>query len=406
MTINISHVASKLSNSLVYQNPVVRILEFGMHAYADSFLSINELGSSEPIFPLNVVMDDTSGLFHNEYLTPAFDRYNRVEYSYTSSNSKFFRSHWATFLPLVKSLGGKKGHKIIEVGSNDGYLCSLFIEEGFKAYGIDASKSMTDLANMNGVNTYNKIFNSFSAIELSDLLGKSDFLIANNVFNHSNDPLDFLFGVKQILNESGIFIIEVPYWKIQIENYRFDMVYHEHITYFTVRSLKKLIEDAGLFINDIEIVESHGGSLRVIGGKKFAENDKVNKMISDEINSGIFNIEYYLKAAHKIKAIRAKTMDKIFQINSNEEIFGIGAAAKANTLLTYYGINSTIISAVTDSSPYKIGKYTPLTRIPIVPDSNLAKSKNCWAMILSWNIGNDLRNTLSKINPKIKYIEL
>jgi len=103
MTINISHVASKLSNSLVYQNPVVRILEFGMHAYADSFLSINELGFSEPIFPLNVVMDDTSGLFHNEYLTPAFDRYNRVEYSYTSSNSKFFRSHWATFLPLVKS---------------------------------------------------------------------------------------------------------------------------------------------------------------------------------------------------------------------------------------------------------------------------------------------------------------
>jgi SAM-dependent methyltransferase len=377
-----------------------------MHAYADSFLSPNDLASSEPIFPLNVVLDPASGLLHNEYLTPAIERYNKVDYSYTSSSSSFFRNHWASFIPLIKSLGGKVGDCLVEVGSNDGYLCSLFLNAGYRVSGIDISESMVKQAIVNGVSTYNKLFGLKTSIELMDSIGNCDFLIANNVFNHANDPLDFLLGIKQLLKQTGLFIIEVPYWKTQIESNRFDMVYHEHITYFTVFSIKKLVQEAGMYIKDIQVVNSHGGSLRIIGSKAKSENSIVEKMIKVEEESGIFTVEYYSATMKRIKDIRAKTMNKVYEIGDGQKIYGIGAAAKANTLLTYFGLNSTLISAVTDSSPLKIGKYTPLTRIPIVPDSYLADDPTCWAIILSWNLSSDLRKSLSSINPNLRYIEI
>lgn len=396
----------KIEKSLVFGNSTEKVLDLGMHAFADSFLSSSDLQNSEPIFPLSVVLDPVSGLLHNEYLTPALERYNKVDYSYTSSSSKFFRNHWASFVPLIKLLGGKENDAILEVGSNDGYLCSLLSKAGYKVNGVDVSESMSNHATTNGIHTYNILFNSHTSLELANLIGENDFVIANNVFNHANDPLDFLLGVKYALKDSGLFIIEVPYWKTQIENNRFDMVYHEHITYFTVFALKKLCDVAGLFIIDIQLVNSHGGSLRVIGSKVKTESQVVEKMIKNEQESGILTSEYYLGVSKKINHIRAKTMRTIYEIKNDEKIFGIGAAAKANTLLTYFGMNSTIISAVTDSSPLKIGKFTPLTRIPIVPDSFLANESKCWAIILSWNLGKDLRESIHKINSNVRYIEI
>ena len=398
--------AVKLEKSLVFNNSTVKVLDLGMHAFADSFLSPKDLVSSEPIYPLSVVLDPISGLLHNEYLTPAVERYNKVDYSYTSSSSNFFRNHWASFVPLINSLGGKVGDSVVEVGSNDGYLCSLLMNSGYNVNGVDISENMVKQAITNGIPTHNKLFGSKSSLELIDSIGNSDYIIANNVFNHANDPLDFLHGIKQLLKEKGLFIIEVPYWKTQIENNRFDMVYHEHVTYFTVSSVKKIVEESGMFIKDIQLVNSHGGSLRIIGSKSKSENSIIEKMIKDEDESGIFTAEYYLAARKRINYIRAKTMNKIYEIGDNQKIYGIGAAAKANTLLTYFGLNSTLISAVTDSSPFKIGKYTPLTRIPIVPDQHLANDPECWAIILSWNLGNDLRKSLNKINPNLRYIEI
>jgi len=396
----------KLEQSLVFNNPVEKVISLGMHAFADSFLSNRELASSEPIYPLSVVLDPISGLLHNEYLTPAIERYNKVDYSYTSSSSKFFREHWTSFVPLIKSLGGRPGDSIVEVGSNDGFLCSLLGEAGYKVNGVDVAESMVKQAIAKGVPTHQKLFSLNTSFELIDLIGNCDFLIANNVFNHANNPLDFLLGVKSILKEAGQFVIEVPYWKTQIENNRFDMIYHEHVSYFTVLGMNNIVEAAGMYIADIQLVNSHGGSLRIIGSKTKTKSSRVEEMINNEMISGIFNSEYYISATNQINLVRARTMNKIYDIGGDQKIFGIGAAAKANTLLTYFGLNSTIITAITDSSPFKIGKYTPLTRIPIVPDDVLSSHPSAWAIILSWNLGADLRNLLNSINPNLRYIEI
>ena len=396
----------KLEKSLVFNNPAEKVISLGMHAFADSFLSNQELTFSEPIYPLSVVLDPISGLLHNEYLTPAIERYNKVDYSYTSSSSKFFREHWTSFVPLIKYLGGKPGDSIVEVGSNDGFLCSLLAEAGYSVNGVDVAESMVKQAVAKGIPTHQKLFSLNTSFELIDLIGSCDFLIANNVFNHANDPLDFLLGVKSILKESGQFVIEVPYWKTQIENNRFDMIYHEHVSYFTVLGMNNLVEAAGMYIADIQIVNSHGGSLRIIGSKTNSKSSTVEEMINNEKISGIFNSEYYISATKRINLVRARTMNKIYDIGGDQKIFGIGAAAKANTLLTYFGLNSTNITAITDSSPFKIGKYTPLTRIPIVPDEVLSSHSSAWAIILSWNLGADLRKLLNSINPNLRYIEI
>ena len=403
---DLSNSSFKLENSLVFNNPVKKVLEFGMHAYADTFLSINDLRFSESIFPLNVVLDMKSGMIHNEYVTKADDRYNSVDYSYTSSNSKSAVTHWESYIPLLKKLGAQNGDSIIEIGSNDGFLCSLLIEAGYKVNAVDAAESMSSLTISKGIPTHQKIFNASTALEIKDVIGPVDYLVANNVFNHANDPLNFLVGIKSILNNDGSFVLEVPYWFSQIKNNRFDMIYHEHISYFTVFSLKNLFDIAGVFINDIEFIDTHGGSLRVIGGLKEVTNPLIEELIQNEISNNLFTEHYYETAAQKIRSIKFEFMSNVFENYSNRKIFGVGAAAKANTFLTYFGLNSTIVTAVTDASPLKIGKFTPLTRIPIIGDEALSEFDNPVAILLSWNLKESVKKSLFKINSKIEYLDI
>ena len=399
-------VSKKLDTSLVFSNPVNEILHLGMHAFADTFLTKLDLNKSEQIFPLNVVLDKKSGLIHNQFVTSAEDRYNLVEYSYTSSNSNSAMEHWKTFVPLLVNFGGKAGDKVIEVGSNDGYLCSLLSEEGYIVNAVDAAESMCKLSAARGITSHHKIFGLEASEEIKQFTGEVKFLIANNVFNHANNPLDFLAGVRNILSSEGFFVFEVPYWYNQIENNRFDMIYHEHLSYFTVFSLRNLFELVDLHIQSVQVVDTHGGSLRVVGGKKKALNQTVEKMISDEIRSGIFTEDYYERAGKRIKKIKFDLMAKIYTNFSDKEIFGIGAAAKANTFLTYLGLDSTILRGITDSSPHKIGKYTPLTRIPIVEDQALSEYEEPVAIVLSWNMESRIKKSLSEINPKIRYLNV
>ena len=396
----------QLQRSLVFNNPVERILEFGMHAFADTFLSAKDLNSSEFIFPLNVVLDTKSGMIHNEYVTHAENRYNYVDYSYTSSNSESAISHWKSFIPLFDKIGAKKGDSIIEIGSNDGFLCSLLIKAGYKVNAVDAAESMYNFSISKGIPTHRKIFDSKSALEIKEIVGTVDYLIANNVFNHANDPLDFLIGVKLILKESGSFIFEVPYWYSQIRNNRFDMIYHEHLSYFTVYSLKNIFDIAGLYINDIEFIDTHGGSLRIIGGLKKIINPIVEELIFKETSNNLFKEHYYEAVSQNIKKTKFEFMKNIYENYSQRDIFGIGAAAKANTFLTYFGLNSTIVTAVTDSSPHKIGKFTPLTRIPIVKDEILSEYSDPVAIVLSWNMKEQIKKSLFKINSKIEYLDI
>jgi SAM-dependent methyltransferase len=399
---------SQLVDSCVITgSPVVKILDFGQHAYADTFIRADQLDLSEPVFPLQVYLNSESGSIQLGYVSSAEDRYNLYSYSYTSSNSQTARNHWDEYATTVKRRGRASG-LVVEIGSNDGYLIGQFKDS--KAVGVDSSTEMCKLAETRGVETVNALYNSTTADELKRKHGGAGVIMANNVFNHANDPVAFARAVADLLADDGEFVFEVPYWLSMIESGRFtDMVYHEHPTYFTVKMAWNLLKAAGLEITDFDVVDYHGGSLRVFARQDTGANMPitVEDAIARETQIGLFNEYFYQQLQHRFERLKIEWLAKFYKlINEDPEavVIGVGAAAKANTWLKWHGLDSTVIHCITDASSHKQGKYTPLTRIPVTDDEEFAQHERPYALILSWNIGEGLRRAILNINPNTRFI--
>jgi len=404
MNNSITH-SQLIDRCMLTSAPVEKILDFGQHAFADTFVGADQLNLSEPVFPLHVYMNADSGSIQLGYTSSAEDRYNLYSYSYTSSNSKTARDHWNEYADTVKQRC-PTGFAV-EIGSNDGYLISQF---GDNAVGVDSSADMCQVALDRGVNTVNALFNKDVAATLLDNNGPAQVVMANNVFNHANDPVAFARSVQLLLADDGLFVFEVPYWASMIQSGRFvDMVYHEHPSYFTVKSVWNLLKTAGLEIVDFDVVNYHGGSLRV-----FARRDtgatmpvQVAQAINLETEMGLFSQEFYTQLQTQFVQARDRWLANFYAIRTAEPdavFIGVGAAAKANTWLTWHGLDATHLHCVTDSSEFKQGKFTPLTRIPILADEEFARHKKPYALILSWNIGEGLRKAILNINPQTRFI--
>ena len=293
---------------------------------------------------------------------------------------------------------------VVEVGSNDGYLIGQFPN----GIGVDSSSEMCGLSMERGINVIIALFDVMVADHIRGSYGPANVVLANNVFNHANNPVDFAIAVSKLLDDTGVFIFEVPYWGWMVTNGQFpDMVYHEHPSYFTVKSAQNLLARAGLTIADYELVNYHGQSLRITARRGQEVADKVVHAIKQETEQGLFDTEFYRKYQEHLELQKTKWLSNFYRLleeDSDAVVIGVGAAAKANTWLHWHGLDSTVIKYVTDASPYKQGKYTPLTRIPICGDEIFAEHKAPYALILSWNISDGLRKALLNINPNTKFI--
>jgi SAM-dependent methyltransferase len=399
--------SSKLDKCLITGAPVVKVLDFGQHAYADTFIAEDQVNLSEPVFPLEVYLNPESGSIQLGYVSHAEDRYNLYSYSYTSSNSKTSRDHWDEYAATVKSKFKTDG-LVVEIGSNDGYLIGQFNQPGTKAIGVDTSAAMCKIAQERGVETINELFGKDIGAALEIAHGPASVVMANNVFNHSNDPVGFAKAVADLLADDGVFVFEVPYWTWMVTNDKFpDMTYHEHPTYFTIKMAQNVLAAAGLTIADYDVVNYHGQSLRIVAKHGTEVADKVVYAIDYETKTGIFDPAFYAKLQNKLIKQRNAWLMRFYEIMAADPdavIIGVGAAAKANTWMNWHGLNKTHLHCITDSSKFKQGKYTPLSRIPIRGDDEFARHANPYALVLSWNIGEPLKQALLKINPNTKFI--
>jgi SAM-dependent methyltransferase len=298
----------------------------------------------------------------------------------------------------------------LEIGSNDGYLLSQFQEKARKILGIDSSDSIAKVANEAGIPTLNLNFNSENASNVFADHGKFDLIIANNVLNHSNNPLDFLKGVERLLNQGGKFVFEVPYWLSTIETLKFDQIYHEHISYFTIANIQSLVSLTHLKVLDIEKNDYHGGTLRVtLGFQGLDEVSDFSNLINSEIRGKLRDLETYREFMRKIEKSKYDFLFELYGILKDEQdsnIIFVGAAAKANTFINYYRLDSSTIRCVTDRSLNKIGKYTPLSRIPILEDLALKDIANPIVVFTAWNIGTILQEKILSINPETRILKL
>ncbi len=393
---------------------LIPVIDLGMHPFADTFIGKAQYGDSEPVHPLTCDLCEECGHLQTGYKTDPIDRYTKYEYSYTSSNSSYAMEHWNDFFNDIKQVVTlAAGSLVVEVGSNDGYLGELFTKDGSQFIGIDASPFMADLAEKRGVQTIVGVLDARIVDNICNNHKKAKLVIANNVLNHADHLTDFISDIYNLLLDDGFFVFEVPYWLKDFENNLFDKIYHEHVNYFSVHTLKKLLENNGFSILNIQELDYHGGSIRVISTKKSGEhvliksNPVISNYIEHEKGVGIFSSESYYSFMVDIHVRRNNILKKIYELKSNNSpVVAIGAAARGNTLLNFYNMDSTVIDYVTDLSQYKIGKFTPLTRIPIVGDDIFKDYDTVYALFLTDNIPDNLKSILLKINNKIQFIDV
>ena len=383
------------------------IINLGNHSFADRFIPKNKQNIKDPKYPLVIDLCKDCKFIQSRIITSPKNRYIELDYSYTSSNSNYARSHWKNFAQFLDNRIDLKNKKIFEIGSNDGFLISILKSKGANVLGIDASRFMVKLSKKNKINTMHSVFSFKESFKIKKIFGKADIIIANNVFNHSNEPNNFLKGVNNLLKNNGVFIFEQPNFTVGAVSLKFDQIYHEHVSYFTARNIKSILIKNNFHINYMNKNDYHGGSLRTISFNKTSDLKKFNpkKMINEEIKQSIYKISFYRSMMSKIDTKKKKLLAKIKNLKEKKyTIVGVGAGAKANTFLTYYNLNNKIIDFLTDNSKYKQNKITPVTRIIIKDDKEITKYKKIACIILSWNISNLIIQKIKKLNKKVKFI--
>ena len=364
------------------------ILDLGTQPPANSFITQNELHSSESKFPLRLFW------CHDCFLVQLLDivdkEYLFKNYLYMTSASKPIVEHFIQYANEIyeEFLQNENCPFVVEIGSNDGSLLAEFKKLGASILGIEPATNLSNQANQSEINTRNTFFSSKVGKEIVQSRNAS-IVVANNVIGHVEDLQDLMEGIRILIGQKGIFIFEVPYLMDLIRKLEFDTIYHEHLSYFSLLPILNLVNQYGLEVFDIKKQSVHGGTIRVFISTKnnFIVKDSVKNFLEDEYRFGLDNIEIYTSFSLQVAEFKRKLKTELETIkNQKKSIFGYGAPAKGNVLLNYCEIDGRLIDFVIDTTLLKQGKYTPGTHIPIFPSEMISeKGDGDIALLLAWN---------------------
>lgn len=387
---------------------ITKFLDLGFSPPSDNFLTEDELNCQEIHYPLNVYVCNDCGLFQLGYVVPRELMFNE-NYPYESSMTKTGREHFISMgIEICKKFNLLPDSLVIDVGSNVGVLLSGFRSQGLRVLGIEPSSNIAKIAVENGIDTITEFFSSDLALKLLQQVGNASVITATNVFAHINDLNDFVKAADNLLTEDGIIVIEAPYLVNMLDNLEYDTIYHEHLSYLSLKPMVKFFKMFGMEVFDAEMQSIHGGSLRYfigrVGKRKVSEN--ISKFLLLEEKHEIYSYERLKKFAKQVESHRNELNTLLSDLKRQDKrIVGVSAPAKGNTLLNYCKIGPEILDYITERSLLKIGKYTPGMHIPIYSDEMLLKDKPDYALILAWNFSEDIiRNNQQYRNNGGKFI--
>ena len=344
----------------------------------------------EPKYNLEVMLCGDCGLAQLKDLIDPTALFSN--YVYFSSNSDAMLTSAAQLVDQIIPFL-KDDSFVVEIASNDGYLLKNYVKAGVKVLGIDPANNIAAVANANGITTRCAFFDEALAIELATSGQKADIIHANNVMAHAPDINGFIKGLKNLLKEDGKIIIEVPYFLDLIKKNEFDTIYHEHVYYFSVRSLKSAFKRHDLEIVDTEKLTIHGGSLRLFVGHQgvFSSTTTTQKMIQEEEVFEPHQPRTFKNFMERLVTLKKELSEKLKELKANgARIAAYGASAKGTTLLNYFEIGRDMIDFVVDRSPAKQGKFTPGTQLEIFPPSKLIEEEITHALLLTWNFADEI----------------
>ncbi len=370
---------------------LVKYLDLGETPLANSFIELKDKNKKEKKFQLEVLYCKDCSLSQLSIVVNPKTLFSK--YIYSSSVSKTFQQHCREMAEQVyRLMDNTKNKLVVDIASNDGCLLQQFKKKGFKTIGVEPAKNIAKLANSSGIKTICSFWNAKTAREILNKYGKAKIITATNVFAHVDSLNGFLDAVNILLDKRGLFIVEVPYLYDLLTKNEFDTIYHEHLSYFLVKPLKKLYENNGLHIISIKKYPIHGGSLRIYASKnKLKEDKSVDYFLKLEDKKGLYSIKAYINFNKNVKKIKKDFLDLLKTLkNKNKKVAAYGASAKGNTLLNYCRINNNLISFIVDDTLQKQNKLAPGSRILIKKPNYLENAKPDYIVLLAWNFANEL----------------
>lgn len=384
-------------------------VDLGLSPLSNEYVGKENLNKGQHYYPLHVMVCDECFLVQAlEYETPEniFS-----DYKYFSSYSKSWLEHAKKYVDMIVSkINLNENSQVIEIASNDGYLLQYFKQYNIEPLGIEPAENVAKEAEKKGIKTISEFFGTKLAERLVKENKKADLLIGNNVLAHVPDINDFVEGIKTILNYSGIVTMEFPHLLNLINKNQFDTIYHEHFSYLSFTTVKRIFESKGLKIFNVEKLSTHGGSLRIyathVENCEIKEEISVKNLINEEKEYGLKNISTYTSFNENVKRIKRETLNALIKIKEDgKTIAAYGAAAKGNTFLNYCGIGKDFIDYVVDANPHKQGLFLPGSNIPIVSIDEMKKNIPDYIIILPWNLKEEIVIQLESIfKRKIKFI--
>lgn len=344
-------------------------------------------------FPLVLRICGACGLGQlGEYVLP--ERIFHKNYPYLSSASTTWLEHSENFAKrMVHDLDLNSESLVLELASNDGYLLSIFKTLGIRVLGVEPAENVANMSKDKGIPTEIDFFGVKLAKRILDDYGTPDLIVANNVFAHIPDMRDFIEGISILSSEKTLTSIENPSFATLLQNGYFDTIYHEHYSYLTAHSVRKVARDFGLDLIDVESLSTHGGSNRYFLKKSFSDQirESVGQLVQSELEAGLLDektwASFSLTVKESLESTRAWLLERQ---RGGDVVVGYGAAHKGNTFLNSVGTPSSTIKYVVDASFEKQGKFLPGSQIPVFSPDSLGEANPTDVLILPWNIASEI----------------
>ncbi|RSN27690.1 SAM-dependent methyltransferase [Amycolatopsis sp. WAC 04169] len=377
------------------------VVDLGATPPCERFLTAEQLQEPEPTYPLHLRVCTECWLAQIPPLITPEETF--TEYAYFSSYSASWVEHAKTFVDgAVERLGLDESSFVVEVASNDGYLLKHVVAQRIRCLGVEPSVNVGQAARDAGVPTKTAFLGPETGREVRDEHGPADLVVANNVYAHIPDIIGFTHGLRALVADDGWVSIEVQHLLTLIQENQYDTIYHEHFQYYTVESARRALARGGLSVVDVELLPTHGGSIRLwarpdaVAGEP---SERMMQVLDAEKAAGLHEMSGYTEFSERVTKVRLE-LNKFLTDAALEgkTVVGYGAPGKGNTLLNHCGIRPDVLRYTVDRNPYKHGRFTPGTRIPILPPERIEADRPDYVLVLPWNLRKELTAQLSFVD--------
>jgi len=382
----------------VCENPDLRSALFlGYLPLVNDLRPIGTRATSEPHYPAELLYCPNCRLVQLGYAVDPSTLFP-PEYPYLSSATRILRENFSDLArEAVARAHLSAGDLVVDIGSNDGTLLSNFRAGGCRVLGIEPTLA-AGIAQANGIPTLMAFFSEESVARVRSQHGSPKLITAANVFAHIHGIHEIVDLIAELLDDTGVFVSESHYLRDLVETLQYDAIYHEHLRYYSLTSLRHLLEEHGFRIFHAKRIPTHGGSIRVYASKSrsHAVDPSVESLLREEAAAGIAGDAWIGGFRERVVRSKLQFYELVNRLGGGP-LYGIGAPSRASTFINYVGLDSALLPCVLEtSSSKKVGRYIPGTDIPILDEEKLYSDQPPFALLLSWHITDELRKNLRR----------